>query len=163
MPVRLKAIHIVNVSSLSEKVLSMVKPFLRKDMMDLVSRRMIWKYITSLILIYHLQIHMHPKIDSVYDYIPKEALPKEYGGKAGTFKELHGKYLNYISISDLRFISFKNNKSNWRRNTRRILKTKKKKLRMNQKDRESLRIWIIFLVLRARSRSWISIDCYYHR
>ncbi|KRT82512.1 CRAL-TRIO domain containing protein, partial [Oryctes borbonicus] len=73
LPVRLKGIHIINVSPITDKLLSMSKPFLKKEMIDL--------------------IHTHSKIETLFDYIPKEALPNELGGKAGTFKELHEKQI----------------------------------------------------------------------
>ncbi|GJQ85283.1 hypothetical protein Trydic_g23181 [Trypoxylus dichotomus] len=73
LPVRLKAIHMINVSPITDKLVSMMKPLMKKEMMDLM--------------------HIHSKIDSVFDHIPKEALPNELGGQAGTFKELHDKQI----------------------------------------------------------------------
>lgn len=36
-------------------------------------------------------MHMHgDNWEALYQYIPQELLPTEYGGKAGTMKELNG-------------------------------------------------------------------------
>lgn len=37
------------------------------------------------------QIHVHPVgSDSLYQYVPREILPEEYGGSAGPVKEIKG-------------------------------------------------------------------------
>lgn len=38
------------------------------------------------------QIFLHTEADELTKYIPKEMLPTEYGGNAGSMNDLHGKY-----------------------------------------------------------------------
>lgn len=40
-----------------------------------------------------LKVHTHSKNNTLYEYVPKEALPQECDGKAGTFKELQEKQI----------------------------------------------------------------------
>lgn len=68
-PMRLTQIHFVNVPHFIEKVLALFTPLLKE--------KLVKKFI----------IHTHPS-DSLYEYIPQEILPDEYGGKAGTIAEL---------------------------------------------------------------------------
>ena len=37
------------------------------------------------------RIAVHKTVDTLYDYVPKEILPKEYGGNEKTISEMHGK------------------------------------------------------------------------
>ncbi|KAK9754082.1 CRAL/TRIO domain [Popillia japonica] len=54
----------------------MIKPFLKKEMASL--------------------IHTHSKLETLYEYVPKEALPNELGGQAGTYQELHAKQIKLL-------------------------------------------------------------------
>lgn len=36
----------------------------------------------------HTQVFIHSDIETLYDHVPKEYLPKEYGGSAGTIEEI---------------------------------------------------------------------------
>ncbi|KAI4454618.1 alpha-tocopherol transfer protein-related [Holotrichia oblita] len=76
LPIRIKGLHYINVSPVVDKLLSMIKPFLKKEMASL--------------------IHVHTKMDTLYEYVPKEALPNELGGQAGTYKELHAKQVKLL-------------------------------------------------------------------
>ncbi|XP_066592370.1 alpha-tocopherol transfer protein-like [Prorops nasuta] len=68
-PVRLKGIHIINVSHAMELVFNMAKPFMHKNFFDL--------------------IHFHSSLESLEKAgIPIEFLPNESGGKAGLLKDL---------------------------------------------------------------------------
>lgn len=71
-PVKLKEVHIINVSPLIDTVINWVKPFLKEKIRN--------------------RIHVHPDgLESLYKFVPREILPAEYGGDAGTLQELHGK------------------------------------------------------------------------
>ncbi|KAI4454616.1 alpha-tocopherol transfer protein-related [Holotrichia oblita] len=76
LPIRIKGLHYINVSPVVDKLLSMIKPFLKKEMASL--------------------IHVHTKMDTLYEYVPKEALPNELGGQAATYKELHEENAQYL-------------------------------------------------------------------
>lgn len=68
--VRLKAVHIINASSIVDKMLTLMKPFISKEIFELV--------------------HIHTKMETLYPFVPQELLPDEFGGKAGSLKELQG-------------------------------------------------------------------------
>ncbi|XP_066592372.1 alpha-tocopherol transfer protein-like [Prorops nasuta] len=68
LPVRLKGLHFVHTSAVMDIILNMMKPFMKKELMDV--------------------LHLHQTLDSLDKYIPREALPNELGGKAGTVEEL---------------------------------------------------------------------------
>ncbi|XP_058067183.1 alpha-tocopherol transfer protein-like [Anopheles bellator] len=68
LPVRLKQIHYLNVVPFMNRLMMLVRPLLRKEVQEM--------------------IQMHVNVSTVYNTIPIESLPNEYGGKAGTFEEL---------------------------------------------------------------------------
>ncbi|XP_013113296.1 alpha-tocopherol transfer protein-like [Stomoxys calcitrans] len=68
-PVRIKAMHMINCPSYLDKILMVVKPFISKEVFEM--------------------IHFHTNgIETLYDYVPKEMLPEEYGGNAGKLSDL---------------------------------------------------------------------------
>ncbi|XP_050075280.1 alpha-tocopherol transfer protein-like [Anopheles maculipalpis] len=69
LPIRLKQIHFVNVVPFMNRIMFLMRPFLRKDVQEM--------------------INMHVDIDTLRKVVPVESLPNEYGGTAGTFQELH--------------------------------------------------------------------------
>ncbi|XP_046386013.1 alpha-tocopherol transfer protein-like [Ischnura elegans] len=69
-PVKLKEVHVVNVSPLVDSIVSFVKPFLKEKIRE--------------------RIHIHSDgLDSLYKFVPKEMLPEEYGGNAGPISEIN--------------------------------------------------------------------------
>ncbi|XP_058790241.1 alpha-tocopherol transfer protein-like [Phymastichus coffea] len=70
MPVRLKAIHVLNCVWFIDKVLALIKPFMKKELLDI--------------------LHLHTgDVSEVYQYIPPECLPKDFGGKLDDVENLH--------------------------------------------------------------------------
>nr|XP_050857348.1 alpha-tocopherol transfer protein-like isoform X1 [Vespula vulgaris]XP_050857349.1 alpha-tocopherol transfer protein-like isoform X1 [Vespula vulgaris] len=70
MPVRLKAIHIINVVGFMDKILSIVKPFMNKEILEL--------------------LHLHTgEVSEIYKHIPPKCLPKDYGGELDCIEALH--------------------------------------------------------------------------
>jgi len=68
-PVRLKQIHVINCSPFLDRVLALLKPFIKSEVFKL--------------------IHFHaPGSETLYKFVPLEMLPNEYGGKAGSLKVL---------------------------------------------------------------------------
>ncbi|XP_053972501.1 alpha-tocopherol transfer protein-like [Hylaeus volcanicus] len=68
-PVKLKEVHVVNVSPLVDTIVKFVKPFLKEKIRN--------------------RIFMHSDIKTLYKYIPREILPEEYGGDAGPIQAIH--------------------------------------------------------------------------
>lgn len=75
-PVKLKEVHVINVSPLIDTILQWVKPFLK----DKIRNR----------------IHVHSKLETLYDFIPKEMLPTEYGGGAGSMQTFHDQWMKKL-------------------------------------------------------------------
>lgn len=68
-PVKLKHIHIINVPPIMDRIMSLVKPFTRKEVSGMM--------------------YYHPPGDpSFYDFVPKELMPKDYGGDQASCAEL---------------------------------------------------------------------------
>lgn len=79
-PVKLKEVHIINVSPLVDTIVNFVRPFLKEKIRQ--------------------RIHFHSNLESLYKFVPQKMLPKEYGGDAGTVTELTGMYaiIDYFQI-----------------------------------------------------------------
>lgn len=73
---KLKEVHIVNVSPIVDTIINFVRPFLKEKIRQ--------------------RIHFHSTLDSLYKFVPQKMLPKEYGGEAGTVEELTGKFAHFI-------------------------------------------------------------------
>lgn len=63
--------HVTNVSPLIETIISWVKPFLKEKIRN--------------------RIFVHANTDTLYNYVPKDVLPEEYGGTAGKLQDMQGK------------------------------------------------------------------------
>lgn len=75
-PVKLKEVHVINISPLVDTIVSFVKPFLKEKIRE--------------------RIHIHSNIEDLYKFVPKEMLPLEYGGDAGSIKDLNGNLFDRI-------------------------------------------------------------------
>lgn len=76
-PVRLKEIHVLNCPSFLDKVLTVVKPFIKSEVFKL--------------------IHFHlPDADTPYKHFPRAMLPEEYGGEAGKMADLKKHWMQLL-------------------------------------------------------------------
>lgn len=71
-PIRLKGMHMVNIVPFVDKLMALVKPLMKRELYEMV--------------------HLHQHKESLFPFVPQECLPAEYGGKAGTFKELRDNF-----------------------------------------------------------------------
>ncbi|XP_071570121.1 alpha-tocopherol transfer protein-like [Temnothorax nylanderi] len=76
LPVRLKGLHFMNSSPVIDVIMNMMKPFMKKQLMDM--------------------FHMHTTSDTLEKFIPLEVLPSEAGGQAGSLQELHDKQVKKL-------------------------------------------------------------------
>ncbi|XP_020288423.1 alpha-tocopherol transfer protein-like [Pseudomyrmex gracilis] len=80
MPIRLKAIHVVNAVWFMDKLLALIKPFMKREVYEM--------------------IHVHSgEVSDVYPYIPPECLPNDLGGEldcVANFHEEHSKKLDQL-------------------------------------------------------------------
>lgn len=77
VPFRIHQNHFVNCSSMLTRVMNLVRPFVKKELFDVM--------------------HFHTAgYESLYDHIPREILPKEYGGNAGQVDDIFNEWLQVI-------------------------------------------------------------------
>ncbi|XP_072938076.1 alpha-tocopherol transfer protein-like [Epargyreus clarus] len=68
LPIRLKQVHVVNAPPFIDKLFGLMKPMLKKEVTELV--------------------HFHqPKSDTLFNYLDKEDLPKDFGGTLPSLEE----------------------------------------------------------------------------
>ncbi|KAF2886495.1 hypothetical protein ILUMI_19678, partial [Ignelater luminosus] len=81
LPVKLKSIHILNSVYFIEKVMKLIRPLARQDILNLMH------FHTS-----NMDMEIFYK-----QYIPRKCLPEEYGGDLPTVRELHGKTIEKLT------------------------------------------------------------------
>ncbi|GJQ85280.1 hypothetical protein Trydic_g23179 [Trypoxylus dichotomus] len=69
LPFRLKALIFINIPSFMDKIMAIIKPFVKKELLN------------------NFQLYTD-KLDGLYATIPQKCLPKDYGGENGTIDEL---------------------------------------------------------------------------
>ncbi|XP_011705665.1 PREDICTED: alpha-tocopherol transfer protein-like, partial [Wasmannia auropunctata] len=67
-PLRIKEIHVINAPTVIELAMNMIKPFMKKELLDVM--------------------HFYSSLENVSKYISVDKLPNESGGKAGPIREL---------------------------------------------------------------------------
>ncbi|XP_041980556.1 alpha-tocopherol transfer protein-like [Aricia agestis] len=77
LPIRLKQVHIINAPSYVQKMYAMCKPFIKPEVAEMIK--------------FH-----EPDSDTLYTDVPKELLPKEYGGQAGTVDDIKQYWIKRI-------------------------------------------------------------------
>ncbi|XP_063929669.1 retinaldehyde-binding protein 1-like isoform X2 [Zophobas morio] len=77
MPLRLKELHFVNTVPFMDKILAMIKPFMKMEIMDM--------------------LHLHSNVDGLVKYVPAECLPEDYGGSVESTTILHEKVKRLLS------------------------------------------------------------------
>lgn len=65
IPFRLKGVHVVNVVPFIDKLMALLKPFLKKELLD--------------VLVFHTD-----GFDSLYKFVPKKSLPQHLGGEGAS-------------------------------------------------------------------------------
>ncbi|XP_037935828.1 alpha-tocopherol transfer protein-like [Teleopsis dalmanni] len=76
-PVRLRSLHMINCPSYMNKLIAILKPFIRDDVYKLV--------------------HFHTNgLDSLYEHVPREMLPEEFGGSAGKLEDIKAKWKEIV-------------------------------------------------------------------
>lgn len=70
-PVRLKGYHYVNTVSFMDKILALMKPFMKKELLEI--------------------LHLHSNVDGIKKFVPIDCFPSDYGGKVESIASLHAK------------------------------------------------------------------------
>lgn len=82
-PCRLKGIHIINTVSFIDKVLAIIKPFIKGSLMQL--------------------IHFHGPVKSLGKFMPLDILPQDYGGKSESYAVHHAKQRKLLEEQYIRW------------------------------------------------------------
>ncbi|XP_024870210.1 alpha-tocopherol transfer protein-like isoform X1 [Temnothorax curvispinosus] len=70
MPVRLKAMHVLNAVWFMDKVLALIRPFMKRELYEM--------------------LHLYTgDVSDVYPHVPPECLPKDFGGELDCVANLH--------------------------------------------------------------------------
>ncbi|GLG95805.1 Retinol-binding protein pinta, partial [Gryllus bimaculatus] len=70
LPVRLKGLHFFNVVPFMDKMMAMMKPFMKKELFEVM--------------------HVHTEgVEDLFKFVPQEILPMDYGGAAPPLLKLH--------------------------------------------------------------------------
>jgi CRAL/TRIO domain len=77
--------HFINCSSLTTKFLAVVKPFMNKEVFDTIT--------------------LHTSMETLYECIPRELLPDEFGGTAGCMDDFYDDWIKVIESK--RLVKFK--------------------------------------------------------
>lgn len=76
-PVTVRQVHIVNCNGILNAVLATIKPMLKAEVAA--------------------YIHTHlPDSDTLFEFIPRNVVPVEYGGTAGSIENIRTIWLNYL-------------------------------------------------------------------
>ncbi len=76
--------HFVNCSPTMERFIAFLKPFMKKEIID--------------------SIKFHSSPDTLFEYLPKDLLPDEFGGTAGKCDDHHRNWLNIVESKRLEFL-----------------------------------------------------------
>lgn len=90
MAIRLKAVHVVNVSPALEKIYAIFKPFIKAELQDLVITKYTQNWNSIDMWFFRFQLHIHSSVDELQNYLPKDCIPKDLGGDGPSFDEIHG-------------------------------------------------------------------------
>ncbi|XP_055382855.1 alpha-tocopherol transfer protein-like [Condylostylus longicornis] len=91
-PVKLKEVHVINVSPLVDTILNFVKPFLKEKIRN--------------------RIHLHTTMESLYKMVPRKLLPTEYGGEAGSIIDIGKEWVKKLDDYTEWFAEQENSKAN---------------------------------------------------
>uniref|UniRef100_A0A182RXP4 CRAL-TRIO domain-containing protein n=1 Tax=Anopheles funestus TaxID=62324 RepID=A0A182RXP4_ANOFN len=77
LPIRLKGLHLVNVVPFIDRIMTMIRPFMKKELLEI--------------------FHLHTSLQTLYPYIPQHLLPSDYGGVARSRKILRDILYNHTT------------------------------------------------------------------
>lgn len=78
MPIRLCGLHFINAVPFIDKILALMRPFMKQELMDMIF------------------IHTTSEMKKFYKCVPQSIMPKELGGNALSINELRGIYFDLI-------------------------------------------------------------------
>ncbi|XP_047532320.1 alpha-tocopherol transfer protein-like [Vanessa atalanta] len=91
IPIRLKQVHVINTPAYIGKLFALCKPFLKAEVAKLIK--------------FH-----EPNSDTLYQDVPQDLLPTEYGGKAGSIDQIKRYWIKRVEAKRDWFLA---NDKNW--------------------------------------------------
>ncbi|XP_046966650.1 clavesin-1-like [Vanessa cardui] len=91
IPIRLKQVHVINTPAYIGKLFAICKPFLKAEVAKLIK--------------FH-----EPNSDTLYQDVPQDLLPTEYGGKAGSIDQIKRYWIKRVEAKRDWFLA---NDKNW--------------------------------------------------
>ncbi|XP_059612303.1 clavesin-2-like [Phlebotomus argentipes] len=85
LPVRIKGIHFLNGNRITQRLITILKPFLKKEIYDM--------------------IHIHTTMESAFEYIPRGNFSTEMGGSWKTYSQLQDDMRNILLSNKEIFIA----------------------------------------------------------
>ncbi|KAK9884643.1 hypothetical protein WA026_007480 [Henosepilachna vigintioctopunctata] len=76
-PIRLKEIHLINIPTFLDKLLAVMKPFMKSEIASMIRTH-------------------QPNSTTLFDYVPRELLPEEYGGSIGKMEDLKATWMKRL-------------------------------------------------------------------
>lgn len=77
-PFNIKKVHFINCSYILDKMFALIKPLLNKELLE--------------VIYFHTQ-----GLDSLYEHVPKDFLPTEFGGNLGSMIEIYKKFQKFVT------------------------------------------------------------------
>ncbi|KAK0087290.1 hypothetical protein PV325_001327 [Microctonus aethiopoides] len=78
LPVRLKGIHVLNAVWFINKILALIRPFVKRELFDMLH-------------------FYHGDVAEIYEHLPPECLPKDFGGKLDCLETLHEEHCHKLN------------------------------------------------------------------
>lgn len=82
--IRIKGFHFINIVPHTDKIIALMKPFMKKELAQV--------------------LHLHSKMESLEEFIPKEVLPADYGGNDDTSENIK-KNIYELAIQNQEFFT----------------------------------------------------------
>lgn len=91
VPFRIHQNHFINCSPALTKIMTLLRPFIKKELFD--------------------AMHFHTSgYESLYEYVPKENLPEEYGGDVGKIDDIYNEWYKVVETQK----EYLNDDDNWK-------------------------------------------------
>jgi hypothetical protein len=80
LPVRLKGIHVLNTQPIVDKIMIFLKPFMKKELLSM--------------------LHFYTERDQkkIYDTIPQQCLPEDYGGLSQSIEKMNANFVEWMKL-----------------------------------------------------------------
>ncbi|XP_073834153.1 clavesin-1-like [Musca autumnalis] len=89
IPTRLVGLHFLNATPLMDKIMALMQPFLKKEL--------------------HEMLHVHTNLETFYKFVPREILPKDFGGPNLDMRQLNELHFESLRQSRADIIEYNDN------------------------------------------------------